>query len=407
VDNWLGLKALGHHDARLVFCGLAVSLLANIPGSQLIVVFTATGQFAKYQWLYNAYALFACLVTATALSLGARPATLAAITAATTLATIGFSLWILHRRGARLYPRLHDSDWRTARSLAAPTGQFGLSMIATALTVQGPIVVLSRALGGPAVALFATTRTVANVVRGTLVLLRAPLRPEFGRASTQTSKLELGRLFRIAVGMDAAIAISLSAVLWSGGIWLIRFWSHGRIHPDPMLLHLLLIASVLEGFLQILAIAGWATNRIKAVSLGQLAASVVSLAMAVALVGRFGPSAVPLGAMIPLILILAPVALRNACSEASVTMRFVALRLLLPFAAVAGFSAVFPAWLLQVSPGPAWGSAAISSLVTCSVAFLTVATVFLTGADRQMIRGRIDAWMKKDRESNPPVLAVQ
>jgi hypothetical protein len=82
VDNWLGLKALGHHDARLVFCGLAVSLLANIPGSQLIVVFTATGQFAKYQWLYNAYALFACLVTATALSLGARPATLAAIAAA-------------------------------------------------------------------------------------------------------------------------------------------------------------------------------------------------------------------------------------------------------------------------------------------------------------------------------------
>jgi O-antigen/teichoic acid export membrane protein len=280
-------------------------------------------------------------------------------------------------------------------------------MIATALAIQGPIVVLSRALGGPAVALFATTRTVANVVRGTLVLLRAPLRPEFGRASAQTSKVELGRLFRIAVGMDAAIAISLSAVLWSGGIWLIRFWSHGRIHPDPLLLHLLLIASVLEGFLQILAIAGWATNRIKAVSLGQLAASVVSLAVAAALVGRFGPSAVPLGAMIPLILILAPVAVRNACSEASVTMRFVALRLLLPFAAVAGFSAAFPARVAQVSPGPAWGSATVSSLVTCAVAFLTVATVFLTGADRQMIRGRIDAWMKKDREGNPTVLAVQ
>ena len=42
------------------------------------------------------------------------------------------------------------------------------------LHLQGPVVILSRALGGPAVALFTTTRTVANVVRGTLMLLRAP-----------------------------------------------------------------------------------------------------------------------------------------------------------------------------------------------------------------------------------------
>lgn len=233
IDRWLGLRVLGHGQIRLVFCCLAISLLAGIPGRQLIAVYTATGEFAKYQWLYNAYALFTFIASALALSVGAGPATLAAVIAATTLFTIGFSLWMLRRKGAHLYPHLRDADWRTARTLASPTGQFGISMLANALAVQGPVVVLSRMLGGPAVALFTTTRTVSNVVRGTIILLRAPLRPEFGAASAKNSKDSLRRLFRIAVSMDTIIAVSLLAMLWTGGNWLIGFWSRGRIHPDP------------------------------------------------------------------------------------------------------------------------------------------------------------------------------
>ncbi|MGB7548696.1 MAG: hypothetical protein WBM14_13170, partial [Terracidiphilus sp.] len=82
VDRWLGLTVLGHRDARLVFCALAISLLASIPGNQLIAVYTATGEFAKYQWLYNAYTLFSCLAAAVALSLGAGPVSLAVVIAA-------------------------------------------------------------------------------------------------------------------------------------------------------------------------------------------------------------------------------------------------------------------------------------------------------------------------------------
>lgn len=406
VDQWLGLTVLGHQNARLVFCGLAVSLLASIPGRQLIAVYTATGDFAKYQWLYNAFSLFTFMASGLALMLGAGPVSLAVVTAGTTLSTIAFSLWLLRRKGSRLYPRLRDADWHTARALAAPTGQFGLSMLATALTVQGPIVVLSRALGGPTVALFTTTRTVANVVRGTLALLRAPLRPEFGAASAQPTKDALRRLFRLTVSLDATMAICLSAVLWSGGVWLIRFWSHGRIHPDPMLLHLLLIASILEGFSQILAIAGWATNRFHAVSLGQLAAAVISLILAVVLVGRFGPSAIPLGAIVPLVAIMAPVALRNACSEAYLPLRFVAGRLLLPFAIVVVFLATFPEWLASFKIGPAWLSEACSSLVVCIVAVVTAIAIFLTRDDRQMLRSRLVSWMSRDRNNKPTVLAT-
>ena len=391
ISRWLGLTAINQRDARFVFCGLSIALLANIPGRQLISVYTSIGKFATYQWLFNAFSLFSVLVTAGALCVGTRPAALAILTMCTTFFTIAFSAWLLRRKGSNLMPRIRDADWRTARVLAAPTGQFGVSMLATALTVQGPIIVLSRALGGPAVALFATTRTVANVVRGTLSLLRAPLRPEFSAFSAQPSKDALRRLFRIAVGIDATIAISLTAVLWSGGVWLIRFWSHGRIVPDPMLLHLLLVAFMLEGFLQMLTIAGWSTNRFHAVSIGQMAAAAISLILAISMLRRFGISAIPLATIVPLIVIMTPLSVQNARTEAHLSLRFVIGRFLIPFVLLIAFSAVFPAWVSGFSFTPPWLSACIAPLAISILAAFTVAGVFLTSDDRDAVRHRIIA----------------
>ena len=389
VDQWLGLKAIDHHDSRIVFCLLAISLFAGIPGNQLIAVYTSTGQFAKYQWLYNAYAFVLCINTATALSLGARPILLAGVISGTSLCNICFSLLLLRRRGALLLPRLRDADWHTARSLAAPTGQFGIAMLASALTVQGPVVVLSRALGGPSVALFVTTRTVANVVRGTLSLLRAPLRPEFGAAAAKPGKEALQRLFRIAVGLDATIALTLTAVLWWSGVWLIRFWSHGHIRPDPMLLHLLLMVYVLEGFLQVMAIPGWATNRLKEVSFGLIASAVTGLALAEFLVGRLGPSAVPIGMMVPLLVIMTPAALRNACKQTDLSLRFVAGRIFVPFVAIAAIAAVLPSLVATLSLIPIWLSSIVSSVSICGCVILTVGGVFLTHDDRRAVWDRL------------------
>lgn len=389
VDQWLHLTVLGRGESRLVFCLLAISLLASIPGRQLISVYTATGEFAKYQWLYNLYTALSCLVTAIALIAGSGPGSLAIVVTITSLTTIAFSLLLLHRRGSLLYPRLRDAQWRTARMLAAPTGQFGISMIATALTLQGPIIILSRALGGPSVALFTTTRTVANVVRGTLTLLRAPLRPEFSAASAQSTKDALRSLFRIAISIDATIAICLTALLWSGGVWLIRFWSHGQIRPDPMLLHFLLIAFVLEGFLQILAIAGWSTNRFQAWSLGQLATAVVSLVLAIALLGRFGPSAIPMATIVPLIAIMTPLSVRNACSEAHLTVRSLIGRFLVPFGLLVAFTAGFPALLNGLNILSGISNEVTAAVIVCVTAGVTGMAVFLTQEDRAVLRNRL------------------
>ena len=388
VNQWLGLKAMGSRESRLVFGWLSLALLASIPGRQLASIYVALGEFAKYQWLYNAGGVLSCIAIASALLLGARPVLLAAVIAATTLFSIAATYGLIYRRDSRLVPRARDAEWATARSLAAPTGQFGIQIVASALTLQGPVVILSRALGGPAVALFTTTRTVTNVVRGVLTLLRAPLRPEFAAAAAQSTKDSLRSLFRIAVALDTVVAVTLAAGLWSGGIWLIRFWSHGHIPPDPLLLRLLLAFSLLEGFLFMMASVGLATNHLRGFSLGQLLYALVSLILAAALVSRFGPSAIPLGAIPPLLVFMLPAALRNACSEITAPIRTLVVRMFLPFVAIASLSAVLPYWLETLAIAPDWLSACVSAIAACLLACLAVSAVFLTSTDRQTVYDR-------------------
>lgn len=407
LDAWLGLRSLGHQESRLVICGLAVSLLANIPGRQLTAIFCAAGAFATYQWLNNAYTFISFLATAVALAFGARPVTLALVLAAATIATIVYSLILLSRKGSQLLPHLSDADWHTARTLSAPTGQVGISMFASALTVQGPVIVLSRMLGGPAVALFTTTRTITNAVRAVIVLLRAPLRPEFGAASAQSNKDALARLFRVAVSVDTVVALTLSATLWTGGIWLIQFWSHRHILPDAQLLHLLLVSVVIEGFLQILTVVGWATNKIKGVSVGLLITAVTSLIFAVALVGRFGPSAIPIGTLIPLVILMAPIALRNAASEAHIPMRYVLSRILLPFLAVSAASVGLLVWLARFASLPWWFIASLSTLSVFVLSTCICAVFYLTQKDRLLVADRLANLFRRKVPDTVPATKLQ
>ena len=203
------------------------------------------------------------------------------------------------------------------------------------------------------------------------------------------------------MSIDAIVALSLYAVLWSGGCWLIQFWSRGRISADPTFLHLMLISVLLEGFLLLLGSTGWATNRVKALSLGQLFAAVTSLILAVSLVGSYGVSAVPIGTFAPLLLIMAPVVVRNACRETDLRLRFVAGRLLLPFAAMGAFSAVLPQWLASLRVAPEWFSASVSALVTCAAAVLVAGGIFLTRDDRQDLRSRVLTPNFKEADGEP------
>jgi len=389
VNKWLGLKAISPRESYLVFGLLSVALLAGIPGRQLNATYIALGEFAKYQWLYNAGAMLSCIAMAVALSLGARPVALAVVVAVTGVFTIAATYGLIYRRDSNLVPRLRDAELATARSLAAPTGQFGIQIIATALTLQGPVIILSRALGGPAVALFTTTRTIANVVRGVLTVFRAPLRPEYAAAYAHPNKDRLRSLFRIVMAIDTVMAVTLMAGFWSGGVWLIRFWSHSRIPPDPRLLHLLLASSLLEGFLWILASAGSSANRLHGVSVGMLAYAVLTLVLAALLVRQFGPSAVPFSAIVAMTTFFLPLSLRNAGRETEQPVRILVFRVVIPFAGLTFLCAAISSAWPHLGIRHDWLAACISALTALVISTVGVSIVSLTGEDRRTFYYRL------------------
>jgi O-antigen/teichoic acid export membrane protein len=347
------------------------------------------GEFPKYQWLYNAGAMLSCVAMAVALCLGARPVELAVVVAATGLFTIFATYGLIYHRDKNLVPRVRDAELATARSLAAPTGQFGIQIIATALTLQGPVVILSRALGGPAVALFTTTRTIANVVRGVLTVFRAPLRPEYAAAFAQANKDKLRSLFRIVMAIDTVMAVTLMAGFWSGGVWLIRFWSHSRIPPDPRLLHWLLASCLLEGFLWIMASAGSSANRLHGVSVGMMAYAILTLILAAALVRHYGPSAVPISAIVAMVTFFLPLSLRNASHETELSIRTLVFRVVMPFTGLTFLCAAISSAWPHLGIRQDWLAACFSALTALVISSIGVGLVSLTGEDRKTFYYRL------------------
>ena len=123
--------------------------------------------------------------------------------------------------------------------------------------------------------------------------------------------------------------------------------------------------------------------------------------LAVALVPSYGVSAVPIGTFAPLLLIMAPVVVWDACRKVDLRLRFVAWRLLLPFAAMGGFSTLFPLWLASLKLAPEWLSASVSVLVTSAIAVLIVGGICLTRDDRQVLRSRVLALSFKKADGEP------
>jgi O-antigen/teichoic acid export membrane protein len=141
----------------------------------------------------------------------------------------------------------------------------------------------------------------------------------------------------------------------------------------------MLALAVLDAFLQALASTGWATNKIQGVSIGQMLSAITSVTLAALLVGRFGPTAIPIAGIALMVVVMAPFAVRNACKETDLPFRFVLTRLLLPFAAMIGCAA-----FLSVSVSPL-----LSPVLLFSGSILVAGWIFLTASDRLAIRNRI------------------
>jgi O-antigen/teichoic acid export membrane protein len=383
LGSWLGLKSMLPGESRLVAFALGCSTALAIPGRQLTNVFTATGEYARAVWLQNLFAICNALATAALLLAGARPGLLALVLAGAGFVYIGVTMGLLRRKDPRLLPSVRLARWATARQLGSPTSDFAVSLLATSLALHGPVLLISRLLGGGAVAVFTTTRTLANLIKALCGLVRWPVRPELAAFTALRAREKLSSVFRLFIGVEATISATFLAGLWVAGEWIVRQWTSGRIAPGATFIRLMTLAVILDAFVTGLAWGSVATNRLRIFAIAQISTAVISLVLMAWWFGRYGLLGVPLAVIAATVLVMGPAGLREVAVSSGIPPSELPRCLLAPASFVFLSAFLSAEAVRRFCPGPPWVTGGLAAAISFVVAGAVLTKFLFTREERR------------------------
>src|SRR5262249_44805984 len=164
--------------------------------------------------------------------------------------------------------------------------------------LQGTVLLIVTRLGGVAVAVFVTSRTLTSVMRQAVFTLNNALWPHLTAMEATGDYRRLRLIHRFSVTGSSALAIAFAAALWHVGTDVLSFWIGGKLVPDEALLRLLLARLVLEAPGVAGSVLPLAFNRPRVVAFASAASAAVGLAVGAALIRWYGIAAVPIGLII-------------------------------------------------------------------------------------------------------------
>ena len=295
LGAWLTLSETPGVDAAWVTWLLGVQVLLAMPVGFLAGVYRSVGNLAWAEWLANARTLAAFALVPLVLGLGGGMPALAAAQLIPLGLLAGFVLWHRTRRYPELTPTLREARLSALRELFTPSLLIAVWMLGNIIALQGSVLLVSAELGGAAVALFVTSRTLTSLVRQVVFTANNALWPHLTALEAIGDYRRLQALHHLLVAGSSALATAVGAGLWFVGDEVIAAWTGGRLAPDTILLRLLVVQVVLEAPWLASSVMPVAFNRPRVVAFATLSASVGGLALASLLIGRFGIWAVPMG----------------------------------------------------------------------------------------------------------------
>ncbi len=298
VVRWLGLRAIPPGQAAWVGWLLGVQILLAMPVGFLAAIYRTTGRLAWTGWLGNARALAALALVPAVLGLGGGMPALAGFQLVPLAAVAVFVLWHGSRQWPALMPRPTVARFSALRQLMAPSLLFALMTLANALTLQGAVLLVVSQLGGAAVAVFVTSRTLTSLIRQGVFTINNALWPHLTAMEATGEYGRLHMMHRLIVLGSSALSIAFAAALWQVGPEVIAVWSGGKLVADVDLLRLLLVQVVLQAPWVASSVLPVAFNQPQTVAVASAVSSVVGLAIATLIIERYGAAAVPIGLII-------------------------------------------------------------------------------------------------------------
>lgn len=368
--KWMGLKSIPGTTAQLVTWLLAARLLFQMLGYQICGIFRSIGQLARTEWIWNIQFLAGIAVTAVVLLAHGGPSQLAAWGAVPLLLVTGGVWCMLYRSRPELLPRLSEARLATMSHLVKPSLGFGLIMIAAALAFNGPILIASGVIGGAAIALVVTTRTLSNAVRQLVQILSSAIWPELTRLHAIGAWDQIRTAHRCLCAASITLCCSLAGMLWFEGAGIMRKWTGAMLEPDVVLLRLFLVAMVLQMPWIASSLMNMATNQNRTIALLQLASAALTVAATAILLPFTGARAIPLGIIVGEGMVCYHFITKGACQAVGADYGAFARRVWTTVAAMS-LTALTTAWLAHLAGvGPApfrWLETAIATFCTCGV----------------------------------------
>lgn len=387
--GWLGLKVTPAAEAAWVLWLVGLYFLWAMPVGLLAAVYRTTGNLAKSQWIGNAQQVVTLGFVTLVLVSGGSMKSVATWQLTALMFVALFLVWDVRRRFPELVPRLAQASFPVLRSLILPSLLFGLLTLSNAITLHGSVLVLSSALGGVAVAVFVTSRTLVNLIRQIVGSFINTLWPEITSMEARGEWDRLRALHRLLIVGSTAMCIGVAATLWYEGAEVITVWTRGKLEPDLTLLRLLLVLLVLQSTWLVSLTFTASTNRHAKLSWLYLASAVVGIGVAALMVRWIGTLAVPIGLIIGEALACYHFVVKDTCQMIGEPYGPFALRLWSGLIAVVTVALVAGWAAHQLIPGPylvRWlGVGAMTTAVSIVVAW----AIWLIPEDRAQLVSRL------------------
>ncbi|HET7212969.1 MAG TPA: hypothetical protein VFL79_05240, partial [Terriglobia bacterium] len=313
VGVWFHLSFTGRQGIFLVLLLLGGQFLWTMPASLLWWVYGTTGDLARTQWVMNVSRVLTLALTAGALLLWPRLVIVAAAQAAGFAAIIAFVWWDVHRRFPELAPGFRQAKASLLRPILGESIFFAVINWAVALTLHGANLVVAGMLGTAALALFVTTRTLANSVRQMVGLIVHSSSTNLTRLEALEDKQRLRLAFRLVLFVTVAGCIAVSASLWFEGASVFAAWTRGRLAADIWLLRLFLVWLVLQSPWMAASAIPVYTNKHKGLAVSYLVSSIGGLLLGALLVPRLGLKGLPIAFIVAEALACYHFVVRDAC----------------------------------------------------------------------------------------------
>ncbi len=279
-------------DHRVALSALLCSSLINIACGLFDSAYRPFGRYARVTFFFTTGRVVDWVGTIVGLYAGG---TLASAAIGLLIGRIGCALTMYFfalRDVPELEWKLGAADGKLVKQLVRSGIGFLSFPVSNILTLQGMVILVGAQLGGAAVAIFNTSRTLARLLSQLAILTGKSTSPEisrlYGAGKAHEGDVLIKQMMMAIVPLTIIGAIGLEIL----GPWILSHWSRGKVVFDRTVFTWLVVGAIFAAFWQIRSTQLTATNRHRTLATMFLVISVGALAAVYFLLKPLGISAV-------------------------------------------------------------------------------------------------------------------